>query len=175
MFHVKHLSYLFYMKRFIKNFTGNLRKNKDGRTEKRRIGDRGEDVACRYLKKHKYAIVERNYLKKWGEIDVIAKKEGVLHFVEVKSVSCLPRRAEGEMGKTTNRNVPRENFWPEENVDARKFRRIARAVQTYLEERNVSKNMEWQIDVITVILNMETRRARVTMIDNVIMDGVDGP
>jgi len=49
-------------------------------------GNHSEDRAVLYLKEDGYEIVERNfYAKKFGEIDIIAKKDGVLHFVEVKS------------------------------------------------------------------------------------------
>ena len=41
---------------------------------KREIGDIGENEATRYLKKNKYKILERNFRKKYGEIDIIAKK-----------------------------------------------------------------------------------------------------
>jgi Holliday junction resolvase-like predicted endonuclease len=56
-------------------------------TEKRKTGDLGEDIAERFLMKQGYRIVERNYLRKWGEIDIIAKKDGKLYFVEVKTVT----------------------------------------------------------------------------------------
>ena len=42
-------------------------------TEKRKTGNLGEDLACRFLMKHGFNIIERNYLKKCGEIDIIAQ------------------------------------------------------------------------------------------------------
>ena len=48
------------------------------------IGNYGEDVACKYLKKNGYEIIERNYLTNLGEIDIIAVAEGYLIFAEVK-------------------------------------------------------------------------------------------
>lgn len=50
----------------------------------RAIGDIGEDMACRYLKRKKYKIVERNFYCKSGEIDIIAMKNAKYFFVEVK-------------------------------------------------------------------------------------------
>jgi len=47
------------------------------------IGRLGEDIATGYLKNRGFHIITRNYRKKWGEIDIIAKKDNVLHFVEV--------------------------------------------------------------------------------------------
>ena len=51
------------------------------------IGKIGEETACKFLMKHGYQIVLRNYWKKWGEIDIVAKKDKTTHFVEVKTVS----------------------------------------------------------------------------------------
>lgn len=49
------------------------------------IGDKGEDYAVLYLKKHGYKILERNYHKTCGEIDIIARNKEYLVFVEVKT------------------------------------------------------------------------------------------
>ena len=51
----------------------------------REKGKRGEDRAVEFLKSKGYSIVERNFYSKFGEIDIIAEREGVYHFVEVKS------------------------------------------------------------------------------------------
>lgn len=51
----------------------------------REIGNIGERAVCWYLRFRGYRILERNYLIKGGEIDIIAKKYGVIHFVEVKT------------------------------------------------------------------------------------------
>lgn len=48
-------------------------------------GNRGEDLACRFLKKNGYKILERNYRIRGGEIDIVAKDDDTLVFVEVKT------------------------------------------------------------------------------------------
>ena len=48
------------------------------------MGAWGEDLALRYLIKHGYRLVERNYRTRRGEIDLILREEGTLVFVEVK-------------------------------------------------------------------------------------------
>lgn len=48
-------------------------------------GRTGEDIACAYLKKKKYEIIERNFSTSVGEIDIIAADDGYLVFVEVKA------------------------------------------------------------------------------------------
>ena len=45
----------------------------------------GEDRACAYLKKQGFVILQRNFHSKFGELDIIAKKDEILHFIEVKS------------------------------------------------------------------------------------------
>lgn len=49
------------------------------------VGVLGEEKACEYLKEKGYLILERNFRKSYGEIDIIALKNNVLVFVEVKS------------------------------------------------------------------------------------------
>ncbi|WP_345992636.1 YraN family protein [Sulfurimonas sp. HSL-1716] len=48
-------------------------------------GDAAESRACEYLSTNGYTIVQRNFYSRFGEIDIIAFKDEVLHFVEVKS------------------------------------------------------------------------------------------
>lgn len=49
------------------------------------IGNKGEEYTAKYLKRHGYEILKRNYLIKGSEIDIIAKKGEEIHFVEVKT------------------------------------------------------------------------------------------
>ena|SRR5690348_3094815 len=51
----------------------------------RKIGDRAEGLACKYLKSLGYKILERNYQIRGGEIDIVARDKNVLVFVEVKA------------------------------------------------------------------------------------------
>lgn len=53
--------------------------------ENKRLGQEGEKQAVKYLKKHGYKILERNYKTHFGEVDVIARKGGVVAFIEVKT------------------------------------------------------------------------------------------
>lgn len=48
-------------------------------------GNYGEDLACKYLKKLGYKILERNFRIRGGEIDIVAKDKNILVFVEVKA------------------------------------------------------------------------------------------
>lgn len=73
------------------------------------VGDSGEEVACKHLKKKHYKILERNYKNPVGEIDIIAKHKGVIIFVEVKTRTSdffgLPREAVDEYKQEKIRRV----------------------------------------------------------------------
>jgi putative endonuclease len=128
------------------------------RTIKRKIGDIGESVACRYLEKRGFHVVERNYLKPWGEIDIVAEKGNLLAFVEVKAVTREPLGV-----------VSREMIRPEENMHPAKIERLHRAVQTYLMDRRIPESRPWQIDLACVFLDFNAKRAKVEMFENVIL------
>lgn len=124
--------------------------NPDRRTEKRKLGDIGENIACEFLKKRGFEIIERNYSKKWGEIDIITKKGNLIRFIEVKTV--------------TNQV---SGYRPEDNMHPWKLKRLSRAIQTYLLDRKL--NCDWQLDLVTVKIDNQNRQARVEIIENIII------
>ena len=129
---------------------------------KQNVGQIGENVAVKHLVKHFFKILDRNYRKKWGEIDIIAKKDGVLHFIEVKSIQW-------PYGKPINT----EDFQPEENIHLWKRQRLARTIKTYLSDirvsDRVSDDIEWQVDVIAIFLDFKIRRAKIRVTKNIIL------
>jgi putative endonuclease len=145
----------------MKNFTSKSQK----------IGQLGEDVACKFLMKHKFSILERNYTKKWGEIDIIAEKEGKFYFIEVKSVS-RPLENVGGQACSTDSNITRETnpfkSRPEENMHPWKLKRLSRTIQTYLIHKRIG-NTPWQLDLLLVYLDIDNRKARVRTIENIIL------
>ena len=124
-------------------------------SEKRKTGDLGEGIAADYLENNGYKIVERNYRKNWGEIDLIAQKENCLIFIEVKTRK-----------KTAGRFL--NGHFPEENVNWRKQQKIIRTAETYLLEKNYPDKTAWQIDVIAVELDILKRRADLKHIKNAV-------
>ena len=52
---------------------------------RKRLGDRGEKLAAKYLIRNGYEIVEKNYRSPYGEVDIIAKRGDILAFIEVKT------------------------------------------------------------------------------------------
>ena len=132
-------------------------------TSKRKTGNLGEDLACRFLMKRGFEIIERNYLKKYGEIDVIAKNKGIIHFIEVKSVSCET------ISNVSDETNNKDSFRPEDNIHPWKLQRLAKTMQIYLAEKNVSSETLWQFDVITVYIDKIKRISKVNMIENIII------
>ncbi len=132
----------------------------DKRTEKRKLGDIGENCACEFLRRRGYEILERNYLRKWGEIDIIARKGGVTHFVEVKSVSC-------ESSTLSDSRGTHQGYRPEDNLHPGKLKRLHRTIEIYLLH---AKHVEdWQLDLITAKIDQKTRQARVEIIENIVI------
>lgn len=125
------------------------------KTKKQQIGQIGEDIAVKFLVKHGFLVVLRNYRKKFGEIDIICRKNKRLHFVEVKTVSC--RTVDGEY----------DAYRPEDNVHHAKLKRIGRTVQAYVFEYDVVD--DWQFDVVTVVLDHEKKTARVDVFSDLIL------
>ena len=108
--------------------------------DKKSIGKSGEDIACKYLKKKKYKIVEKHFSCRQGEIDIIAEdRNKVLCFVEVKARS------------STGFGLP------EESVDFRKQKKLTAAAFIYIESRNVVSK-EMRFDIVSVDLSDQTAR-----------------
>ncbi len=118
-------------------------------SEKRQFGNIGENVACVFLEKRGFKVLERNYLRKWGELDIVATKGGVIHFVEVKSVSHVT------------------NYRAEENLHPQKLRRLRRVMQTYLLEKHFDG--DFQLDLITVKINEGLRTAECELLENIVI------
>ena len=135
------------------------------RAKNLRIGALGEAIASKYLENKGFLILSRNYRMKCGEIDIIAEKGGVIHFVEVKSVSC-------EIFDNSGPHVSRETdaFRPEDNSHPGKLKRIFRTLQVFLAEKYTNKAPDWQVDAITVKLDLNSRRSIVKFMDNIVVN-----
>lgn len=128
----------------------------------KKLGAIGEEAVANHLKRKGFKLLERNYLRKWGEIDIIVERDGIVHFVEVKSVSC---EISTQGGVLVARGT---GYKPEDNVHPWKLRKLHRAVQSWLAEENYES--EWQIDVASVYLDQKNKKAVVKIIDNIILE-----
>ena len=101
------------------------------------IGKKGEDLAVQYLKKHGYKILERNFRKHYGEIDIIAidrSEEPILVFIEVKT------RTSSQFGT------------PFEAITSHKLQPLLKTAQLYAVS-NPALPQSLRVDAISVILN----------------------
>lgn len=124
----------------------------DSNTKK--IGRLGEEIAKRYLIQKGYAILDMNFRCKIGEIDIIAEKNKVLIFCEVKANFASYSSA----------------FRPEVRVNPRKAAKLRRLAEIYIKMRNLSPNQGFQIDVLGVEIKKESKTARVSHTENAIFD-----
>ncbi len=104
-----------------------------------KIGQFGEDLACEYLVNKGYKILQRNYRKPWGEIDIIGRaKDGTLVFFEVKALAD-----EGGAGLA-----------PEDNVTAAKLVKLRRVCAAFVAKNPdlVNEKKGWRIDLVAIAL-----------------------
>lgn len=101
--------------------------------DKKELGQYGEKLARKFLKKQGYKILGRNYRTKAGEIDIIARDKESLVFVEVKT------RSDSSFGH------------PEMNVHPKKLQNFRAASQLYILENNIRK--PFQLDVVSINLS----------------------
>lgn len=100
------------------------------------IGLMGENLACQMLIKRGYAILERNVSCRYGEIDIVAEKEGKIHFCEVRLRTNLTFGT------------------PEETVNSKKLKRLRKAIEYYWQHHPYHA---WQVDIIAIIGKKESK------------------
>jgi len=104
------------------------------------FGDKSETLATLFLEQEGYLILERNYFaRKLGEIDIIAQRDDVLHFIEVKS--------------------GRADFDPVYNVTHAKLRKVINSAHYYMKTKKL--DMAFSIDALII------RNEEVEFIENV--------
>lgn len=116
----------------------------DERKENRSKGNKGESIAARELAKKGYDVIDMNFCRKGGEIDIIVQKDDTVVFVEVKYRKSL------------------ENGIPCEAVDLRKQKRIIETAKKYIDENNLYERC-FRFDVVEIL---ETDRIYMRHIEN---------
>lgn len=131
------------------------------------IGKIGEEIAARFLQSKGLTIVDRNYWKPYGEIDIVAHGTNKTHFVEVKSVSYET----GGIGDPSVSPWPGRHgttYRPEENVHPQKIRRLSRVVESYIISHGTGK---WQFDVIAVYIDPKAFKSKVKWLKDIVLGG----
>ena len=137
-----------------------MEQNESEKPSRKQIGAWGEQITVKNYQNSGFKVLGVNYLKKWGEIDVITKKDNIVHFIEVKTVS-YGTKADLE------RAVTHGTWRPEENVTAHKVKKLSRAIESWLGENKWDG--KWQIDVVAVRIVPRETFATIKVIDNVIL------
>jgi putative endonuclease len=115
------------------------------------LGERGENIAKKYLGSKGYKIIEQNFETKFGEIDLIAAMDKKLIFVEVKLKVC-------------------EDFGrPEEMINHHKLRQIESTGIIYLQKfPEIDKYYcQKQIDAVCIVLGREGEIIRINHYENI--------
>lgn len=108
------------------------------------VGKKGEELAKQYLVSQGYNILNVNYKNHIGEIDIIAIKNEVISFIEVKTRTSL-------------------NYgYPYEAVNKKKQQKIIHTSMLYIKQRNI-RDIQFSYDIIEVYL---TRDIKINHIDN---------
>lgn len=112
-----------------------------------RVGKIGEDIAVNYFKNNNYHVLARNIRFRFGEIDIMLEKNGVLIFVEVKT------RRSNKYGA------------PFESVSSEKIRKMHLVVRKIL-----GKMIEkpWQFDVVSIELTPQLRLKKLQHFKNIL-------
>ncbi|PID83348.1 YraN family protein [Candidatus Campbellbacteria bacterium] len=116
-------------------------------TKKRKIGNLGEKIAKKHLENKGFSFVDANFLKPFGEIDLIMKKGKIYYFVEVK----------------TTRNINFE-FLPEQHFDFKKMQKFEKVVNFYVEQNDIS---DFDLLLLAVYLDIKNKKAKVKIIDSI--------
>ena len=118
------------------------------------IGKIGEQIAQSFLVKHGFSIKAQNEAIRYGEIDIIAEKDSILHFIEVKSVEVKDFS-----------NIQSLRVKPEDNMTFFKRFKLRRTINIYLSRYKEDNKII--IDLVCVYINMKTREGRVKFVENV--------
>ncbi len=100
-----------------------------------RLGPLGESIACEYLRNNGFRILERNFRRYWGELDIVAQyKNGLLAFVEVKTIN--PSNSQGVSA--------------EDELTPAKLKKLQRTAQLYVGEHPelIHDDGGWRIDLL---------------------------
>lgn len=111
------------------------------------IGYHGENIICKYYLKNGYIILDRNFRNRFGEIDLIAKKNDVIIFIEVKS------RYNSSFG------------FPSESISPSKQRNIKLLSKFYLSFKKLT-NVYIRYDVAEVFLNYYDEKYKINIIED---------
>ncbi len=113
---------------------------------RRRLGDWGETIAARYLERRGYEILVRKWRCAAGEIDLVARYDGVLIFVEVRT------RSGADPGMAA------------ESITGAKCARLRKLAGAFLESRDLPAETPWRIDVVAIAAGSQQQVVSIDLI-----------
>ena len=116
-------------------------------TTRSNLGKIGEALACNYLRRCGYSILDRNYRTKIGEIDIVAQDGKILVFVEVKT-----RRSDSY-------------GLPEESINIKKMHKLTRLAQLYIRNKRLY-SAEARFDVVSILIPSRFGKKTIRLIKN---------
>ncbi len=121
------------------------------------IGKIGEVIAADFLIKNGYTILGKNFSCHYGEIDIIAMKKNVLHFVEVKSVEVSDFKL-----------IDKLSIDPSENLTFAKWNKIVATINCYFYQKGLKEEDEsYVIDLACVYINTKVRQGKIVFRENI--------
>lgn len=132
------------------------------------IGRIGEEIACAFLTTNGFKVLERNFRRPWGELDVIAKdKKGILVFIEVKTMRFNDPLADRQ-GSDDRKNIAQIRISPEDNMNASKLRKTKKIAEMYANEnpKMIDERSGWRIDLIAISIFGTTNLSLTDLIKN---------
>lgn len=166
----------------------------------RNRGNIAEDMVSTYLQSNGHTIDARNYLKKWGELDIVASKNGKIYFIEVKSVflnsyfvgelknsgswkTCVSHETgefQENMSEHSKKSVSRETesdsmkthetFDPVWNMTSKKKKSLSRVINSYISEKFRDETPDFQVDLISVSLDCSQKIGYIKRIANIVLE-----
>lgn len=125
--------------------------------DRKKLGVLGEKIAENFLKNNGYKILDKNYSfripgsPQKGEIDIVAEKDQVIAFVEVKALASKANA-----------------FSPQDRVDYKKRRKIIKAAESWLLKNKILTNIPWRIDIVAVRVDRLLMKAKIQHFKNAV-------
>jgi len=134
----------------------------------KQTGSLGEKIAERYLEKRGYKVLAKNWQNKWGEIDIVAEKNKVIHFVEVKTLHSAQAKPFRSASPGPAWDKQGEAFLPEDEIGQKKKKQLLKMAQIYLSANRLRLNTPCQIDILAV--ELKNGQTKIRHLENVIED-----
>ncbi|MCD4705438.1 YraN family protein [bacterium] len=112
-----------------------------------KLGNLGQKLAVKYLKKKNYQVISKNINFRQGEIDILAEKDNILRFIEVKTRSNL-------------------NFGdPIYSITRQKKKHLKNFIALYILKNRIQE--DYRLEYIFILLDKKTKKAKIKHLDDI--------